>query len=361
MKHYDFQIVDPSRGIPAEIQKSWKRLQNLNSNLWSPFFAPEFTEIVSRACDRVEVAMWRERGEIVAIFPFERRSLNFSGPVGGFLSDYDGVIAHPNFDRDPSQILRDCRLVAWDFHHSPDSDRIFSPSHRVISQVALTHIQGGFADFIKERRAAGNHQISEYMRKMRKLEQDVGPLRFVPHSRDETLLEKLMMLKSAQYWRNRWRDIFAIPWVQQVLRSIHQAQSPEFAGMLCALYAGEHLVALHFGIRSRALRHSWFPTYDMNYSKYSPGILLTLKLLESCPNLGIRTIDWGSGEHQHKQLVVNAFMKTGSGSVELPCVATWVRRLCLPMCNMPSKARSLLGKTQLGTAALRVREWLGAQ
>jgi CelD/BcsL family acetyltransferase involved in cellulose biosynthesis len=357
MKQYHCHIINASEGIPEGIKKSWRGLQALDNTFASPFYTTDFTEIVARICGRVEVAIWQERDEVVAIFPFERRSWNFAGPVGQFLSDYDGLIAHPDFVRDPRQILRDCRLVAWDFKHSPATDRIFSPFQIGQSQVVVSHVQDGFEAFVKERRAAGlNHQLSEYFRKMRKLEQDIGPLRFVPSSGDETVLQSLMALKSAQYRRNRWRDVFSMPWVKDVLRAIQTTQTPEFAGMLCALYAGEKLVAVHYGLRSHGLRHGWFPAYDVKFSKYSPGIMLTLKLLENCSQLGITSIDWGSGEHPHKQLVMNSSLITGSGTIELPCAATWSRRLCLPVYKLPYKVRCLISKTPVGALARRLRD-----
>jgi len=357
MKNYNVQIIHASDGIPAEIQKSWRNLQINNQTLGSPFFSPEFTEIVSRACGNVEVAVWRAGDEVVALFPYERKKWNFACPVGSHISDYDGLIARPDFVRDPYQILRECGLVAWDFKHSLATDTTFAPLHKSKSYVALTHIQCGYDEYIRKHKATDHRQLKNYFKRVQKLEEEVGPLNFVLHSGDETLLQKLMNLKSAQCKRNGWPDIFAMPWVAEVLHSIHRTQSPDFAGMLSALYAGQQLVALHFGMRSTKVLHRWFPVHEECFSKYSPGIVLTLKMLETCPQLGIDTVDWGAGEHQLKQFVMDSSISTGSGSVELPCAATLARRFI----EFPSKGRRFIGKTRIGGAARRVRDWMQAR
>ncbi len=357
MNRLDFSLIHASNGIPAEVQKAWRSLQAGNPNLGNPFFSPEFTEIVARACGNVEVAVWKEGGAVAALFPFERKKRNFAAPVGGHIADYDGLIARPDFVRDAHLILRECGLVAWDFEHSPATDASFAPFHKSTSNVAITDIGCGYDEYIKKHKATDHRQLKNYFKRMQKLEEEVGPLNFVLHSPDETLLQKLMDLKSAQCQRNGWPAIFAQPWAAEVLRSIHGTQTPEFAGMLSALYAGPNLVALHFGMRSAKVLHRWFPVHEESFSKYSPGIVLTLKMLERCPQLGIDTVDWGAGEHQLKQFVMDSSIATGSGSVELPRAATLARRAIL----FPSRFRRFIGKTRIGGVARRLRDRLRTQ
>ena len=52
----------------------------------------------------------------------------------------------------------------------------------------------------------------------------------------------------------------------------------DFQGVLSGLYIGEKLVAAHFGMRSRRVLHWWFPAYDPELGKYSPGAQLLLEL-----------------------------------------------------------------------------------
>ncbi len=354
MNCLDFSTIHANEGIPAEIKESWRRLQASNPNLGSPFFSPEFTEIVARICGTVEVAVWKQGDEVVALFPYERKKGNFASPVGSYISDYDGLIARPDFIRDPQQILRECGLVAWDFQHSLATDPIFGPLHKAKSSVALTDIRCGYDKYIEKHKTTDHRQLKNYFKRMQKLEEEIGPLNFVMHSSDEALLQIVMELKSAQCQRRGWRDVFVEPWTVEVLRSIHRTQSPGFAGMLSVLYAGTHLIALHFGMRSSKVMHRWFPVHEESYSKYSPGIVLNLKMLAKCPEIGIDTIDWGAGEHQLKQFVMDSSVLVGSGSAELTCAATLGRRFK----TFPTQVRQRIGKSRVGGVIRHVRDWV---
>jgi CelD/BcsL family acetyltransferase involved in cellulose biosynthesis len=165
------------------------------------------------------------------------------------------------------------------------------------------------------------------------------------------VLEQLLAWKTDQYRQNGWRDLFSIPWVRKTIEGIHSTQSADFAGMLSVLYAGDRMVAAHFGMRSATVWHYWFPTYDPVYSKYSPGVILLLKMAEVAPAMGIHTIDLGCGEHSYKGRLMNGFVPTARGSVELPCLTTAARRVR----EAPQRVRRWLGTTPLGGLARRVR------
>lgn len=357
MKRLDFTVISARNGIPVGVREAWRELQANNPNLGSPFFSPEFTEIVAQFRTNVEIAVWKDGSEVVALFPYERNRGNFASPVGGHIADYDGLIARPDFIRDAQLILVECGLVAWDFQHSLATNASFEPFYKSTSNVAITDISCGYDAYIHKHSIADRKQLKNYLRRMRKLEEEVGPLNFVMHTPDENLLQSLIALKSAQCLRNTWPDIFRQSWVADVLLSIQRTQTPEFAGVLSTLHAGPHLVALHFGMRSSKVLHRWFPVHDESFSIYSPGIVLRLKMLEQCPKHGIDTVDWGAGENSLKQFVMDYSITTGSGSVELLCAATMARRVV----QLPSEARRFIGKSRIGGLARSLRNRLQAK
>jgi CelD/BcsL family acetyltransferase involved in cellulose biosynthesis len=114
--------------------------------------------------------------------------------------------------------------------------------------------------------------------------------------------------------------------------------------MLSLLYAGERLLASHFGIRGRTVWHYWFPTYDPLMARYSPGLILLLKMAEHAPSLGVCTIDLGKGMSLYKERLMNTSVSLAHGSVELP---SWrsIRR------HARRKLRSLLTNSRLGKPA----------
>src|SRR5438045_3016506 len=84
--------------LGPDLVKAWRALQDSNADLYSPCFAPEFTQAVARVRHDVEVAVIEgEKGEIEAIFPFQRKYRTRAIPVGGIVSDYQGLICRADF------------------------------------------------------------------------------------------------------------------------------------------------------------------------------------------------------------------------------------------------------------------------
>ena len=97
--------------------------------------------------------------------------------------------------------------------------------------------------------------------------------------------------------------------------------------MLSALYVGDRLAAAHMGMRSASVWHYWFPAYDPELSKYSPGLILLLRMAQAAPSLGLRVIDLGKGSTLYKDRLMSGEVPLAEGRVELPSLATAVRRL----------------------------------
>jgi CelD/BcsL family acetyltransferase involved in cellulose biosynthesis len=355
LPNFHTDIVQPRNGISSEILEPWESLRRQNPGLQSPYFSPEWTRIVAAARNDVELAVLKVAGKPVAFFPYERRRWGLAGPVGSFLSDYHGIVSVADFEFQPRDLLRACGLAAWDFNHLPVCQSPFTPFYSEQYRSPIIDLSSGYQAYAKERREAGTEQIKKNGNLLRRLECEVGPLRFVAHSTDTVLLDRLLEWKTSQFRQNRWQDIFSIPWVRQTMGGIHSTQTPDFAGMLSLLYAGDKLVAAHFGMRSATIWHYWFPSYDPALSKYSPGVMLLLKMAEAAPAMGIHSIDLGCGEHSYKKRLMNGCVETARGSVELTCAATLARRTWLPVIKATFKARYLIGKTPIGALARRNR------
>src|SRR5262249_9210723 len=149
------------------------------------------------------------------------------------------------------------RLIAWDFDHLIAAQRCFAPFHCEVGVSPQINLSDGFDAYSR-----ANHCVKREQYQIRRLERDYGPLRFVSHSADQAALQQLLTWKSQQYRTTGASDIFALSWITLVLREIHKSQDRYFAGMLSPLYAGDRLVALHFGMRSESVLHSWFSAYN---------------------------------------------------------------------------------------------------
>jgi len=331
--------VISGKAIDTTLVSQWRLLQASNPCLASPCFAPEFSQAVAAARNDVEVGIIEDDNQVVAIFPFQRKAGARGIPVGGIVSDYQGLICQPDFSCDPRELLKACGLVSWDFDRLLATQKSFAPFHKLCEPSALIDLSQGYEAYAAERRAAGTEQIKKCMNLMRRLQLEVGPIRFVPHSPERDALRKILAWKSQQYRKTGWRDLFASKWGRSLVEEIQAIQHDNFAGMLSLLYAGDQLLAGHIGMRSQTVWHYWFPAYDPKFSKYSPGLILLLKMAEHAPQIGLRSIDLGTGLTLYKRRLMNACISVAEGSIERPSWLSLVR-------SARRKAKRLVSNSQ---------------
>jgi CelD/BcsL family acetyltransferase involved in cellulose biosynthesis len=125
----------------------------------------------------------------------------------------------------------------------------------------------------------------------------------------------VIALKRRQYAATGSPDYFARAEHVELLRRLAGARDGDFAGVLSAVYAGEHLLAGHFGLRSGPILHWWFPVYDQRFSRLSPGWLLLCAVIEAAPELGIERIDLGRGVDEYKRRAMTGYQVVCQGAV----------------------------------------------
>src|SRR5262249_28846869 len=140
-------------------------------------------------------------------------------------------------------------------------------------------------------------------------------------------LQKILAWKSQQYIRTGNGDVFALSWIRATVERIHGMQTEGFSGMLSLLYLGDQLAAGHLSMRSGSICHYWFPAYDREMAKYSPGLILLLKTAQHAPSIGVHTLDLGKGLAEYKERLMNASVPLASGSVEVPSWLSFRRSL----------------------------------
>ena len=304
---------------------AWADFQERDPALESPYFRPEFTRAVAAARD-VEVAVLESAGEAVGFFPFQRIGRNVAQPVGGRISDYQGVIGRPGLTWDAEKMLRECDLAAWHFDHVLCSQRPFCDYHHATDRSPYLDLSNGFEVYRESLRKSGADELKQALRKARKLEREVGPLSFLADVKEPELFSLLVEWKSRQYRRTHVSDVFAASWTVQVLETILRHSGPVFAGVLSVLYAADRPVAMHLGMRSRGVLHWWFPAYDPQFRTYSPGRILLAELARAAESLGIEKIDLGRGVASYKARSMSGSVQVAEGSVDLRPVARVLRQ-----------------------------------
>lgn len=305
----------------------WSELQEADPDLASGFFRPELALAVASVRSDVEVAVLHRGGETLGFFPFQRGRGDVAQALTGRLSEFHGVVAPPGFRCDAAALVGACGLRAWHFDHAPASQSVFSDSRWTTSSSPYLDLSSGFEAYRERLRAAGRDSIRQFERKARKLEREVGPLRFQLHTDDAAALGALFDWKTRQYERTGMVQVFRHRWVLDLLERIQRTQGTAFAGVFSSLHAGDQLIAVHLGIRSRTALHNWFPAYDPAFGRYSPGSVLLLSLAREAADSGIQRLDLGKGPERYKQSFATDQAPLLEGAVDLrPMVAALWRR-----------------------------------
>lgn len=309
--------VLPASQMPSSLIDRWSDLQQSNPDLCSPYFRPEFTQIVGAARNDAKVAVIDE-GE--AFFPFHNEPIGMGvgRPIGGNLSDYHGLIARSGYECDPVELVRGAGLAGWEFDHAPASQTSLRRWVRKEAESPRIELSGWAT--------AGSGKLrGDAENRRRKLAREIGPVELEFDCRDPEAFRQCMAWKSEQYLRTGLKDIMQVPWVMRVLEGIHDRSDPEFSGVLSVLRAGGRPVAAHFGMRSFGALHYWFPTYDTELSVYSPGTLLLLAIGDEAAARGMTSIDLGKGDAFYKGRIANAATLLTEGVVVSNGLAVMLR------------------------------------
>ncbi len=319
--------VIPGSELCPEIVARWTEIQQSNAVYASPYFCPAFTLATSKVRDDVRVGVIEEGNRVIGLFPHQRRWDRTARPVGLRLSDYHGVVAELGARWNAEALLRACGVVRWQFDHLPASQAQFESWFTATSISPVAEVCDGYEVFQARLEKAGRKQIREAERKRERLAEEVGAVRFVPHTQDPMVLQTLMGWKSEQCMRTDGFDFFTLDWCRNLLEELHRVQTEEFGSSLSCLYAGDRLVAAHFALRSQSVWHSWFPAYDVDHGAYSPGSILLLELIKHAASIAVNHIDFGKDMSRYKRRYMTNAIPLAEGCIELPSLINLGNRI----------------------------------
>jgi CelD/BcsL family acetyltransferase involved in cellulose biosynthesis len=315
----------PARELSPDLIERWTAILRAEPTLDSPYFRPEFVQAVAAFRSNVEIGLLEEGGQVAGFFPYERSGWNVAQPVGGPLSDFQAVIAPQNVVWRTDEILAGCRLAAWQFDHQLASQTQLAAHHARVAPSPWIDLSAGFDAYVAQRKEAGARSVGETLRKCRKLMREAADVEFHWQSDDATAWQRLVEWKSAQYRRSGVFNLFCQPWAAQLLDRLRAMSTPELAGVFSVLYANGRPLAAHFGMRSGGVLHYWFPAYDPEQSRCSPGLVLLLKLAEAAAANGIQRIDLGKGPEEYKQSFASGATSVAEGCFDRRPLAKAIR------------------------------------
>jgi CelD/BcsL family acetyltransferase involved in cellulose biosynthesis len=335
----------------------WRNWQRLTPGLDSPFVGPEFAATVSQVRPHVRVAVLHDaQAQPAGYLAFERHGRN-ARPLAAGLAEWEGVVARPDLAWDGRELLRALKLRSLAFEHVPTGQEGLSRFAHRHGQSPCAYLRGDFDGYRRQQLQQSSTAV-QIERKRRKLEREQGSLRFELFADVSLVLDCLQRWKRLQHERTGVMDVFRFSWVAELLRGLAGTNyGPDFAALPSMLFAGERPIAVHFGLCSRNVAHVWFPAYDEQFSRYSPGLILFWEQFSALAQRGIERVDFGPSPQRYKPSLANGCLPVSLGTVyEDPVVQRAQAVLRAARSRMPS---GLLGRTLRIPAHMlfRFRQW----
>ncbi|MFC7290964.1 GNAT family N-acetyltransferase [Hirschia litorea] len=339
----NIKIISPA-DLSIEDMQAWRSICASSERYQSPYFSPEFFQIVGAARDDVRLVLaHNEAGEAIGFFPVQVSGvgLPLARPVGAPFADYNGPVLRSGYEHIAADMLAQAGGAVYTFSGIPvlgvdclsevegEEDTYNLVDIQLCDPVLLKtglNVRGqmpafiadlspGFETYLESRRSTFPRHFKNCRRLWRKTEKEAGPLQLTFHEPSIEALETLIGWKQEQYERTGLHNVLSAKWARDMLRGCFEMQTPEFAGVMTTLRCDGKLMAAEFGLRSGSLLHGWISGYNTEYHSYSPGMLLQKSLLEAAANAGILTADMGVGAEHYKKYYASRMVPVCNGVI----------------------------------------------
>lgn len=311
--------------LDGPLVAAWESLRAESPAYRSPFFSSGYTRIMTQVRDDVECAVISRDGRPVGFFPFQRDGRSAS-PVGGPLTDFQGLVISPDADLAPDELLRGCRLNHWSFRYLARGWQALERCRFRRLRSPVIGLENGFGSFTRVLEQRKSDLLHKHVRGLRSLGKRVGPVRFEWDCRAPDLLDRLLRWKAAQHERTETRDEFRPSWARDMLERMLGERDPTFSARVAGLFAGDVLVAGALNLISGSTLHVWITAYDSEYSKFSPGAHCMVELIRAAGGAGIRRVDLGHGEEPYKYRLCTEIDEVAEGCVDRRWLIGWSHR-----------------------------------
>jgi CelD/BcsL family acetyltransferase involved in cellulose biosynthesis len=298
---------------PSELAEpdiaAWRALQAAAPAFANPLLGPDFARAVGAVREDARVSVFRRDGRVVGVLAYHLRTGGFVRAIGAPFSDYHALLAEPGLTA--AAALAAAGLTAFRFTGLIDPHAAFEATSE--AEAFVIHLGAGAEAYLEALRAQSPKRFKNYRRLDHKLDREVGPLRMVAHDADRAAFDQLIAWKRDQLTRTGMHDVLAADWTRRLMADLFEAQDGPLRGLMINLYAGDRLVAGHFGVRAGAYYHPWIASTDPELAAWSPGQVFLTRAIAAMPDLGLLTYDLGASHEHYKRPYALTTRRVGEG------------------------------------------------
>ena len=276
----------------------WELFRSANPKLRSPYFGDKFFMSIKDVVPSAYLAVIREQDKIMGYFPFQVRG-NVVQSLGTPLTDYQATICAQELDIDMISVLQKHGEARFEFNGWIGKG--VGNTNHLVAHAYHADIRDGFDSYFAARKSQNPSFFKSFQRRARALAKDVGEVHCQIGVATSNDVDKVVTLKRTQYKQKGTYDVFDCGWTLQLLYSIAENSNQEFGLQFAYLKIKDQLIACELFLIDGDYAHSWFPAYDADFAKYSPGHILTMKIIEKLAAIGVTTLDFGIGYEKYKE------------------------------------------------------------
>jgi CelD/BcsL family acetyltransferase involved in cellulose biosynthesis len=273
-------------------------------------------QAVGHARANARIAVAEESGQIVAFIPYQVGGRKIAGPIDGLWTTLDGLIS-PNVPLDVRSMVRKAGLRGLRFRHAPAEQEALDPyrysGNYHATTIPIMDLSAGYDAYISGMSDTVRKRMSRTATYRRALERKVGPVTLEWNSSNLEDLDRLLTWKSAQH--DNVREWLSDPASLEFVRGLAFTKDDDCSGVISILSAGERPVAILLSLRREQTLSTWFPGYDPDFARFSPGMIQWFAIAEEAVRKGVTRIDFGYGENRYKNRLGNASYSVSGGAV----------------------------------------------
>lgn len=281
----------------------WTVMRTDNSQLYSPYFHPEYTQLLDRLQDDVWVAVIKSGDNTIGFLPFQqRRDGGKARPVGAPMTDYHGIVSRIPLDVNMSEILSLAKISALQMPSQMNLSSVLQDEAMATCAVAKLDDFASIADWRAAHDSSYKRHLKSLRRRIKKIETEHGTRSFIWQSQDPKHFDTLIEWKRDKFKTTGKYDVLSVDWTLSLLKKLWQ-NGPQ-APLRCDLQVmmiDDKPVAMDLGLSDGVTFHSWIVGYDSDFHSYSPGMQLLEALVDETAQLGYNIIDLGSGIDGYKK------------------------------------------------------------
>jgi CelD/BcsL family acetyltransferase involved in cellulose biosynthesis len=293
---------------------AWRAILPRVPEFYSPLLTPEFPMLMARFRRDVRIAILRREGRAIAFLPFHLRPGGVARPIGSPFDDYQAIIADAEAEFDAFAFLAAAGLRRFSFSCLVD------PQGRLAAALEEEHpgyciriADGDSRAYFAGLMQASHKRYKNIRRLDHKAEREIGEIRLEMDDRDHASLDRMLDWKASQMERTGVTNVLDAVWVRPMLHGVLDHACPRLRGQMITLWAGDTLLAGHFGIRAGEAYHPWIAAMSPDHSAVSPGQVFMGRLLPELGDAGIRILDLGTRHEHYKAPFSNLLVTVGRG------------------------------------------------